>query len=80
MKLRSINSSLFYNFRLLNSIISKLFVTHYCLNEPIKLLTNRQRYESEYQDPIDDPLVTMILATYNRGKLLVERTFLSIIE
>ena len=78
MKQKSQNNRTFFNSKFFNIIISKLFRTYYRLTEPVKLRVMRQRYEHAYQDEKEDPLITMIIATYNRGKLLVERTLPSI--
>lgn len=78
MDQKSQNSISFYNSQLFNSYLSRFIEGYYRLTEPSKLHILRQRYEHMYQDHDENPLVTMIIATYNRGKILVERTLPSI--
>lgn len=55
-------------------------VTHlrYSLTETILLRLARACYEHMYSDPAESPLVSIAIPTYNRGRLLVDRTLPSI--
>ncbi len=66
------------NGRLMNRLISGVNAARYRLTEPVLLRLMRSRYEHLYSEPAAEPLVTIVIATYNRGKLLVERTLPSI--
>ncbi|MFA6357076.1 MAG: glycosyltransferase family 2 protein [Candidatus Omnitrophota bacterium] len=50
----------------------------YSISEPIFLRIVRALYEHHYSDSQETPLVSIAIPTYNRGKLLVERTLPSI--
>jgi len=52
---------------------------YYSIFEPIKLIIARIKYSNQYSDQPEEPLVSIMIATYNRGQLLVERTLPSII-
>ena len=69
-----------FSFRLNNFFINSFFAVYYRLTEPVKLHITRQQYEHLYQDSNEEPLISMIIATYNRGNLLVERTLPSIFD
>ena len=58
--------------------ISGMNSFRYTLTEPVLLRKARIKYEELYSDPQESPLVTVAIPTYNRGKLLVERTLPSI--
>lgn len=65
---------------LINQLISVSNLVRYWAMEPILLRLMRLRYEHLYQEIIEEPMVTIVIATYNRGKLLVERTIPSILN
>ena len=50
----------------------------YVTRERALLLEERQKHESLYEDPEESPLVSVMIPTHNRGKLLVERTLPSV--
>ena len=50
----------------------------YLIMEPIFLHIARSRYENLYSDLTESPLVSVVIPTYNRGQLLVQRTLPSI--
>jgi len=61
-----------------DKIISGFDSVRYSVTEPVLLCVARARYGHLYSDPAESPLVTIAIPTYNRGKLLVERTLPSI--
>ena len=63
-----------------NLLISNMIALRYRLSEPIALKIIRLRYEQTYVDAKDNPLITIIIATYSRGEILVERTLPSILN
>lgn len=64
---------------LLNRIIAKANASRYWITEPIKLRWSRRKYETLYSDANDNPLISLIIPTYNRAKILVERTIPSVL-
>jgi len=64
----------------INRLISNLIAAKHRLSEPIALKMMRRRYETMYLNTRDEPLITIIIATYNRGELLVKRTIPSILN
>lgn len=64
--------------RFVNRLISGSNSFRYWMTEPGILRIMRLRYEHLYKNLPEDPLVTILIPTYNRGKLLVERTLPSI--
>lgn len=65
---------------LANRVLSWLIALKYRLIEPTLLAISRARYRSFYAMGQVDPLVTIIIATYNRGRILTERTIPSILN
>jgi glycosyltransferase involved in cell wall biosynthesis len=61
-----------------DKLIAGLNSFRYAASEPLLLGIARARYEQLYSDPAESPLVTIAIPTYNRGKLLIERTLPSI--
>src|SRR3990167_4285533 len=59
-------------------LTSGLNSIRFAITEPIKLRLARKRYEHLYSGQ-DDPLVSIYIPTYNRGKLLVERAIPSLL-
>jgi len=57
-----------------NWVISKSQKLRYRLTEPAALQLARSRYGRLYDDQTENPLVSIIIATYNRSRILVERT------
>lgn len=51
----------------------------YALTEPITLRIVRKFYENKYRDTSENPLVSVYIPTYNRGKLLIERSVTSVL-
>jgi len=66
--------------RLADRLISGGKSMKYRVTERRMLDRVRSEHEHEYARMEDDPLVSIIIATYNRGQLLVERTLPSIFE
>ena len=64
---------------LANRIIAKGNELRYLITEPIKLRRARQNYENLYSNTEENPLISLIIPTYNRSKILVERTIPSIL-
>ncbi len=61
-----------------DKLITELNSFRYAATEPLLLKLARVRFEHLYSDTLESPLVTIAIPTYNRGKLLVERTLPSI--
>ena len=51
----------------------------YSLSEPALLHFARQKYESLYSNTSDEPLISVYVPTYNRGKLLMKRAVPSVL-
>ncbi len=51
----------------------------YRMTEPALLRMLRWLYEDDYSQTDESPLISIIIATYNRGRILVERTLPSIL-
>ena len=66
------------NSKLFNKLFSGVISFYYQRTEHVKLRVMRKRYEHTYNGHDKDPLVSLIIATFNRGKILVERTLPSI--
>ncbi len=66
------------NSKSFNKLFSGLNSIYYRETEPVKLRVMRRRYEHTYNDHDKDPLISLIIATFNRGRILVERTLPSI--
>jgi len=66
-----------------NTLINRMFAAgnslRYRISEPLQLHMVRKKYEYLYLKKNDDPLISIIIPTYNRGKILVERTIPSIL-
>jgi len=61
--------------------ISAFNKIRYAFTEPGKLQLARLRWESAYQDELNkNPLITLMMPTFKRGQLLVERTLPSILS
>lgn len=59
---------------ILDKIISAFLALRYWLTEPFLLYVAKRRYAREYPSGGGErPLITVMLPTYNRGKLLIER-------
>jgi glycosyltransferase involved in cell wall biosynthesis len=58
--------------------ISVFNAIRYRCTEPFLLSIARHRHAKEYSDTADNPLVTILLPTYNRGQLVVDRTLPSL--
>lgn len=52
----------------------------YKFSEPILLRIARFRYAKEYKFPDTEPLISITIPTYDRGRLLVDRTLPSILN
>ena len=61
-----------------NKIISTVNAVQYSIIEPLLLKRARKRYEWEYTQKDQSPLISITIPTYDRGKLLIERTLPSI--
>lgn len=60
--------------------ISLMRALYYRTTETARLSAARFQYEKLYNSKNTNPLVTILMPTYNRGKLLVERTLPSILN
>lgn len=61
-------------------IISGFRYSYYSLTEPARLKIARFRFEKEYQNNNENPLITVYCPTYNRGQILIERAVKSILS
>jgi len=64
--------------KLTNRLICGAKCIKYKLTEPILLRIMRSLHQGKYENIEESPLVSVIIATYNRGRILVERTLPSI--
>lgn len=67
-----------YQRSITDKVISGLNGLRYRLAEPLLLRLARARYGHLYSDPTESPLVTVAIPTYNRGRLLLDRTLPSV--
>lgn len=63
---------------MVNTVIGKLVDLKYAVSEPYLLHLARKRSSGLKKTP--DPLISLIIATYNRGKILTERTIPAILK
>lgn len=63
-----------YQQRVSDWLISGVQSARYALTEPVKLRIARWRFGHRYRKPELNPLVSIAMATYQRGQLLMERT------
>jgi glycosyltransferase involved in cell wall biosynthesis len=61
-----------------DKLISGFNSIRYSITEPVLLRVARVCYARYYSNPAGEPLVSVMIPTYNRGQLLVERTLPSI--
>lgn len=66
--------------RVINRVISGGNSARYWLTEPVRLRVARWRHAPLYRDQSENPLISIIIPTYNRGRILVERTLPSILK
>ena len=68
------------NYRIIiNRIISCVNALRYSLTESVLLRFARAKYSSRYKNN-DNPLVSIIIATYNRSEILINRTIPSLLK
>lgn len=65
---------------LIDKIISAIRATRYAVTEPILLRVARMFNSNKYKNEEAEPLVSIVMPTYNRAKLLKERTLPSILN
>ena len=61
-------------------LIAGLNSSRFALAEPVQLRIARLKHAREYDDPHQEPLVTVCVPTYNRGPLLIERAVASVLS
>jgi len=61
-------------------IITGFNASRFAVIEPILLGVARVRYEKLYANPLQTPLVSVCVPTYNRGQLLIERAVTSVLS
>jgi glycosyltransferase involved in cell wall biosynthesis len=54
--------------------------SRFALVEPIQLRIKRLKYARKYDAPLQEPLVTVCVPTYNRGPLLIDRAVASVLS
>ncbi|OHB16209.1 MAG: hypothetical protein A2431_02255 [Candidatus Zambryskibacteria bacterium RIFOXYC1_FULL_39_10] len=64
----------------MNHLISGFNALRYALTEPFLLQLERFKHEKEYSDKDQQPLISICLPTYNRSKLLIERSVPSVLN
>jgi glycosyltransferase involved in cell wall biosynthesis len=64
---------------MINTAISKYRAIKYSLVEPVLLARMRSRFAKDYKKS-DRPLVSIIIATYNRADILIDRTIPSLLS
>lgn len=62
--------------KLISGVNSLLF----SITEPLKLKIARSRFEHLYENPTENPLVSIYTPTYNRGEILMERALPSVLN
>lgn len=67
------------NIRIFNAVIAGLQALRYSLTEPVMLRIARHKYARQYVFN-DNPLVSIIIATYNRSEILINRTIPSLLK
>jgi glycosyltransferase involved in cell wall biosynthesis len=65
---------------LTDKLISGFNSIKYFLTEPVLLKLARSKYEKEYSDQNEQPLISICTPTYNRAKLLLERAVPSVLN
>lgn len=60
-------------------IISGFISFYYSLTEPPRLWIARLKFEKDYQNKNEKPLVSIYCPTYNRGQILIERAVKSVL-
>jgi glycosyltransferase involved in cell wall biosynthesis len=63
-----------------SKLISSANNLRYSISEPLLLKINRFRWSHLYSNRIESPLISITIPTYDRGRLLVERTLPSILN
>jgi glycosyltransferase involved in cell wall biosynthesis len=63
-----------------SKLISSANNLRYRISEPLLLKINRFRWSHLYSNRIESPLISITIPTYDRGRLLVERTLPSILN
>jgi len=63
-----------------DSMVTGLNTLRFAAAEPLLLRMMRLRYDSLYAKSEKDPLVSVCVPTYNRGKLLIERAVTSVLS
>ena len=63
-----------------NKIISGFNALRCTIEEPLKLEISRLRYKSVYDDPEENPPVSIYIPTYNRGDILMQRAIPSVLN
>jgi O-antigen biosynthesis protein len=62
-----------------NCVLATMKAARYAVVEPVQLRLARAAHQAEYSDRKANPLVSVVIPTYDRGQLLVERTLPSIL-
>jgi glycosyltransferase involved in cell wall biosynthesis len=65
---------------LINASICGFISSYHKAIEPLILRFKRKQYMHQYSDPDENPLISLMIATYARGKILTERTIPSILN
>ena len=58
---------------IMDKIISSCVAVKYFLSEPIMLRIARARYGKLYEDRSERPLVSVVMATFKRAQLVMDR-------
>lgn len=63
-----------------DKLISGLNAIRYAMTEPVILRLMRRQYGKDYNNPDENPLISVYTPTYNRGELLIERAVDSVLK
>ena len=69
-----------YKRTLVDRLVSALQAARFAATEPILLRIARLRHEGEYADRNEDPLISVVMTTYKRARVLVNRCLPSILN
>lgn len=69
-----------YQRTLVDRLISAFQAARFAVTEPTLLRVARMRHEREYANPDEDPLISVVMTTYKRARVLVNRCLPSILD
>ncbi len=69
-----------YKRKLIDRLVSAFQAARFAVLEPILLRIARMRFENAYQDKNERPLISVVMTTFKRARLLVDRCLPSILN